>query len=243
MRYCYILKWAAFLILFILVFESISDPFTYRLMGNRREGIIERENVSGESGLVFLGINVITSRTIDSNSDSIKLTIIYPTISTVQVKVWEPKFNYFMQPLDQFVPVSGGTFSWSTNTVLKPKGITFQNLISTCSTKDGILFIPAILWTGKTIAPRRMGYLFKFKATGKVNFKATIAKKTIEGFNIVGESVFSMNSGIVSIEWDGLRDSGKPANPGIYRLSIDGAVSLQTKDESVQQYYDFYLAQ
>jgi hypothetical protein len=178
----------------------------------------------------LLGVQAGTAGSLDQSASNLTVSFSLPAPTTISLKVWEPRTNYWMVPKQKDFPAGHQSFSWPISMVLEPLGLDFEKLKVLVTDTTETMYYPAQLSTGT----RKMGakrYRFTFESKGGLELKGTIFRQS--GNMLIPVKFFDLMEdypGTLEIAWDGLDDKGGPVPAGIMHLQLEGFIYLTDSD-------------
>ena len=192
--------------------------------GDRVEGIEDREQISGGS-FELMSVHYLAARKASAAGAEVRVFFWSHEAGVVdEFKVWQPARYYRMEPLRRDFGAGLSEFSWKRADVIDPMQLATESLYT--RVRSGETFLPAQLTTGSAPAPHE-GYAFVFRSGAGIDADCTIVRPA-DGASVKSFECFSEYGGAITIEWDGLDDTGKPADDGVYRLEVDGEMLAET---------------
>ncbi len=193
--------------------------------GDRWEGVVERELVSGGS-FELLGVHNQRLEATASDSDQLHLSFWLPEPQELEeLWVWQPVRFYQMEPARKRFDGGRQGFSWPRGEVIARLGLSVDSLYARIMA--GAVYFPALLSAGERSTPTE-GYAFVFLSGGGIDANCTIARRA-EGPRVVRRfECFEDYGGTLVIEWDGRDDRGQPVPEGVYVLNLKGDMLAET---------------
>lgn len=212
--------------------------------GDRWEGVIEKEQISGGS---FELVSVQYRRPPEPADGSDRLHLVFwlpEPLELDEVKVWQPDRFYSMEPSRKRYGKDRQVFAWPRGEVVDRLGLAIGSLYTRI--RSGTVYYPALLSTRED-PTTTAGYELVFQSGAGIDATCTIARHRLspprspqgDGDVIRSFECFEEAGGTIMIEWDGRDAQGRTAPAGVYVLKIDGEMLAETL-RPLRQRYSFW---
>lgn len=218
------------LILYLLASPAVPagagcDTCQWRDRGDRWEGIVEREQISGAS-FQLLGVHRRPLPEAAVEGELLYLSFWPPAPpAPAAIEVWQPARLYRMRPAPQAPGAGRQEFAWPRGEVIDRLGLSVASLYARI--RSGEVYHPALLSTRAGQSPEE-GYTFFFLAGAGIDAECTIVRRGEEARVLQRFECFEDLGGTMAIEWDGRDGRGQPVPPGVYVLDIEGEMLAET---------------
>ena len=192
----------------------------YRDRGDRREGV-EDWQVSGGS-FDLLGVHYRQGEPWKGGTERLFVYFWLPARLTPTIEVREPAKNYRMEPAKREYPPGLQSFSWPRGEAVAPLGLDPARLRIKVNNREETVYYPAFLSSGASPAPGG-SYVFVFNSGAGIDVDCIVSRDEGGRLTPVRKWVYTSGvGGLLTIEWNGRDDQGRPAPPGRYVLRLKG---------------------
>jgi len=200
------------------------EACTWQDRGDRWEGVVDREQVSGAS-FELLGVHRRGLAEEVPASERLYLSFWLPAPrKELAIEVWQPARLYRMRPLPREYGAGRQGFDWPRGAVVDRLGLAVSSLYT--RVEAGGTYYPALLARAPDALPAE-GYTFLFQAGAGIDAECTVAPR--EEDRVVRRfDCFADHGGTVAFEWDGRDEGGEAVPAGVYVLTITGEMLAET---------------
>lgn len=236
--------WLAFLLLAPCAApaQEPCDTCGWAERGDRWEGVVEKEQISGGS-FELVSVQYRHPSEPADRGDRLHLVFWLPEpLELDEIKVWQPDRLYSMEPSKKRYGKNRQTFDWPRGEVVDRLGLAIGSLYTRI--RSGAVYYPALLST-REVPGATAGYELVFQSGAGIDATCTIDRVSPprspqgDGGVIRSFECFEEAGGTITIEWDGHDAEGRMAPAGVYVLKIDGEMLAETL-RPLRQRYSFW---
>lgn len=204
--------------------QEVCDTCGWADRGDRFEGVESREQISGGS-FELVSVHYLRPPEAAAAGPQMHLYFWLPEARQLdEIRVSQPARYYRMEPARKQYGEGLQDFAWPRGEVIEPLGLSVDALYARL--RAGDVYVPALLST-RPPAAATGGYAFVFESGAGIDADCTVTRQD-DAATVRSFECFEKYGGMVTIEWDGHGDDGKPAADGLYVLGIEGDMLAET---------------
>lgn len=208
-----------------------AQDLSWQDRGDRYEGVVARDISGGY--FTLLGVQLEGGEQLQAGAARLQISFWLPSPQTLNIRVWEPRSNYWMIPHAKKFSAHAQSFAWPLTPVIRGLNLNLELLQVLVANENETLYFPARLSTAAP-ALSEPRYRFTFDSKGGVELEGVIVREA--GKALQPLKSFAINEeypGTVRVRWDGKDSEGRLAPEGVYRLQLKGAIYLNDSEEAM----------